>query len=152
MRAALAGLLAAGACMFAVTPAASADNVPPRRAYALRDSVGVVTHIVYYNTRYGNWPRIVAKLNELGVRHVREGIYANPAWRDWNDRYYAAVELAAAHGIRFNFGLNPPGSNTGTLDQVLGVLAGRLRHAAEAIEAPNEMDKYVGGRNWHTRL
>jgi hypothetical protein len=152
MRAALAAALAAGAVALAIAPAASADTVTPRSAPALRDSVGVATHIVYYDTAYGEWSRIVDKLDELGIRHVRDGVYANPNWRDWNERYYQAVELAAAHGIRFNFGLNPPGSKTGTVDQVLGVLAGRLRHAVESIEAPNEMDKYVGGRNWHAQL
>ncbi|MEA2331504.1 MAG: hypothetical protein QOH58_1642 [Thermoleophilaceae bacterium] len=131
-------------------PAASADVVAPKSASAFRDSVGVVTHIVYFDTAYGDWPRVVARLDELGVRHLREGIYANPApqWRDWNERYYEAVELAAARGIRFNFGMNPPGAGTGTLDQVLGVVGGRLRHAAEALEAPNEFDKYVGGPRW----
>jgi hypothetical protein len=152
MRAALAAVVAAGVVALALVPAASADTVTPRSAPALRDSVGVGTHIVYFNTAYGEWSRIVDKLDELGVRHVRDGVYANPGWRDWNERYYQAVELAAAHGIRFNFGLNPPGSNTGTLDQVLAVLAGRLRHAVQSIEAPNEMDKYVGGRNWHAQL
>jgi hypothetical protein len=154
MRAALAGLLAAGACSIAFVPAASADVVPPRSAPAFRDSVGVVTHIVYYDTAYGDWDRVVARLDELGVRHLREGIYANPTpqWRDWNERYYQAVELAAAHGIRFTFGLNPPGRGTGTVDQLLRVIGGRLRTAAEALEAPNEMDKYVGGPTWPSVL
>ena len=152
MRAALAAVLAAGVSLLMSAPAASAEVVMPKSAVALRDSVGVVTHIVYYDTAYGNWPRVVDRLDELGVRHVREGVYANPEWRDWNERYYRAVELAAAHGIRFNFGLNPPGSNTGTLDQLLAVVAGRLRNAAEALEAPNEVDKYVGGQRWPVML
>jgi len=154
MRAALAGLLVLGACCVAVAPAASAQPVTPKSASAFRDSVGVVTHSVYYDTAYGDWNRVVARLDELGVRHLREGVYANPAprWRDWNERYYRAVELAAAHGIRFTFGVNPPGAGTGTLDQVLAVVGGRLRNAAEAIEAPNEFDKYVGGRRWPSVL
>jgi hypothetical protein len=138
----------------AVVPAASADVVTPRSAPAFRDSVGVVTHIVYFDTAYGEWDRVVARLDELGVRHLREGVYANPApqWHDWNERYYQAVELAASHGMRFTFGMNPPGAGTGTLDQVLQVVGGRLRHAAEALEAPNEFDKYVGGPRWPSVL
>jgi hypothetical protein len=138
----------------AVVPAASADVVAPESAPAFHDSVGVVTHIVYYDTAYANWDRVVARLDELGVRHVREGVYANPApqWRDWNERYYRAVELAAARGIRFTFGMSPPGAGTGTLDQVLQVVGGRLRHAAVALEAPNEFDKYVGGPRWPSVL
>jgi len=154
MRVVLATLLAAGALWLATAPAANADVVAPRSAAAFSDSVGVVTHIVYYDTAYGDWPRVVAKLDELGVRHVRDGVYGNPKseWRDWNERYYRAVELAAARGIRFAFGIGPPRSRTGNLDQLIGVIGGRLRHAAEAIEAPNEFDKYVGGPGWPSVL
>ena len=117
MRAVLAGLLAAGACSLAAAPAASASPVAPRSAAAFYDSVGVSTHIVYYDTAYSDWPRIVARLQELGVRHIRDGIYANPTaqWHDWNERYYSAVQLAAAHGMRFTFVVNPPGVDTGTI-------------------------------------
>ena len=154
MRAVLAGLLAAGACSLAAAPAASASPVAPRSAAAFYDSVGVSTHIVYYDTAYGDWPRIVERLQELGVRNIRDGIYANPTqqWHDWNERYYSAVELAASRGMRFTFVVNPPGVGTGTLDQLLDVAGGRLRNAAEALEAPNEMDKYVGGARWPRAL
>jgi hypothetical protein len=154
MRAVLSGLLAAGALSMVVVPVASADPIAPKSAPAFADSVGVVTHIVYYDTAYGQWSRVVERLDELGVRHVREGVYANPSpqWRDWNERYYDAVELAAAHGIRFTFGMNRPGAETGTIDQVLNVLSGRLRNAAEALESPNEVDKYVGGPRWPSML
>jgi hypothetical protein len=154
MRAALCGLLAAGALSMAVVPAASADAIAPKSAPAFTDSVGVVTHTVYYDTAYGDWPRIVARLQELGVRHLRDGVFANPApqWRDWNERYYQAVELAAAHGMRFTFVVNSPRVGTGTLDQLLDVVGGRLRNAADALEAPNEMDKYFPGARWPREL
>ncbi len=149
MRPVLACLLAA-ACLLAGVPAASAAAVAPRSAAAFRDSVGVTTHIVYYDTAYGDWPRAVARLRELGVRHLRDGVYGNPVpqWRDWNERYYRAVELAAAHGMRFTFGMGRPGSETGTLAQLVDVVAGRLRPAVDALEAPNEFDHYVGGPRW----
>jgi hypothetical protein len=133
-------------------PMAQADVVRPASARDFRDSIGVTTHIVYYDTTYGEWPRIVAKLEELGVRHLRDGVAANPAWRDWNARYYEAVDLAAAHGMRFDFGMGEPGNPRGTLDQVVDVVAGRLRYAAEALEGPNEFDHFVGGSRWPTRL
>jgi hypothetical protein len=154
MRAALSGLLAAGALSMAVVPAASADVIAPKSAPAFTDSVGVVTHTVYYDTAYGDWPRIVERLDELGVRHLRDGVFANPApqWRDWNERYYQAVELAAAHGMKFTFVINSPSVGTGTLDQLLDVIGGRLRGAAEALEAPNEMDKYFPGARWPRTL
>ncbi len=48
--------------------------------------------------------------------------------------------------MRFTFGVGTPGRGTGTLDQLLAVVGGRLRNAAEALEAPNEFDQFVGGR------
>jgi hypothetical protein len=153
----LARLAAATCCLlasFAGSTAHAADRVQPRSADAFRDSVGVSTHIVYYSTPYGNWPLLVDRLQELGIRHLRDGTYANPGpqWRAWNERYYEAVEYAADHGLRFNFGLGSPGYQAGTLDQLIDVVAGRLRRAAEAVEGPNEFDKYVGGRRWPAKL
>ena len=154
MRAVLLRLLAAGACVLAIASPARADAVAPKSAPAFRDSVGVVTHIVYYDTAYADWSRIVARLDELGVRHLREGVYGNPSpqWRDWNERYYQAVELAADRGIRFTFGMGRPGDGGGTIEDRIRVLSGRLRHTADALEAPNEFDKYVGGPKWPSVL
>lgn len=154
MRPVLSGLLVALACQPAAAAAARADVVAPRSALAFRDSVGVVTHAGYYDTAYGDWSRVVEKLDELGVRHLRDGIYGNPAppWRAWNERYFRAVELAAARGGRFAFLMGRPGYEGGTLDQLIRVVAGRLRHAAEALEAPNEFDKFVGGPRWPSVL
>ena len=125
-------------------------SVAPRSAFALRDSIGVVTHIVYYDTAYGRWDQIVWRLAELGIKHVRDGIYANPGWRDWNERYYRAVEQAASLGIKFNYGVS--GNDFGTIDQRLAAIAGRLSGTAASIEGENEHDLFVGGDNWAARL
>ncbi|HZC14836.1 MAG TPA: hypothetical protein VE270_12525, partial [Thermoleophilaceae bacterium] len=125
-------------------------RVTPKSAFALRDSIGVVTHIVYYDTAYGDWNRIIWRLAELGIGHLREGVYANPDWRDWNERYYRAVEQAAALGIKFNFGFM--GDQTGTIDQRLAVIAGRLSGTAASIEGENEFDLFGGRENWEVEL
>jgi hypothetical protein len=153
MRAALAAALAAGACLVAAAPAASAPAVTPKSSVAFRDSVGVATHIGYYDTAYADWPRLVARLEALGVRHLRDGVYGNPSPQaaEYNRRFYESVDLAAAHGMRFTF-IMGGGGDTGTLDQLIDVVSGRLRHAVEALEAPNEVDKAVGGPRWASRL
>jgi hypothetical protein len=125
-------------------------SVTPKSSFELRDSIGVVTHIVYYDTAYGNWDKIVWRLAELGIGHVRDGVYANPGWRDWNERYYRAVEQAALLGIKFDYGVS--GDDFGTIDQRLGVIAGRLSGTAASIEGENEYDLFVGGTDWATRL
>jgi hypothetical protein len=146
-------LFALLACVFsslALTPLAGAQPQMPTSARAFANSVGVTTHIVYYDTSYGDWPRVVSALEALGVKHLRDGVYADPApqWRDWNQRYYDAVQLAAAHGLRFDFGMGQPGFQAGTLDELVAVVAGRLRAAAEALEDPNEFDLFGGMANW----
>jgi hypothetical protein len=153
MRVVRPALLAAALCLLSL-PSASYGDTPTRSAAAFHDSVGVSTHIVYYSTAYGSWEQLVARLRELGVRHLRDGTYANPVpqWRKWNERYYQAVEYAADQGMRFNFGLGNPGYEAGTLDQLVAVVGGRLRRAAEAVEGPNEFDHFVGGRRWPKRL
>jgi hypothetical protein len=154
MRAAFGGLVGALACLLVTAGPASAELVMPRSAASFRDSVGVVTHAGFGDTAYGDWPRVVDKLDELGVRHLRDGVYANPVdhRRQWNEHYYRAMELAASRGMRFTFGFAGPAYDAGTMDQLLGVVAGRLRHAAEAIEAPNEYDRFMGGPRWHSVL
>jgi hypothetical protein len=131
----------------------SAATLEPADAAAFRDSVGVNTHITYYSTAYGNWPRIVEKLDELGVDHLRDGVFANPTWGPWNERYYRAVELAAAHGKRFTLGMGAPTNWTaGTVDELVAITAGRLRGAVDALEAPNEYDIFGGTTQWPTLL
>jgi hypothetical protein len=133
---------------------AEAHVVIPKSAVAFRDSVGVATHVGYTDTAYARWPLLVSRLDELGVRHLRDGAYADgsPSARPYNDYVYRSIDLAAAHGMRFTFLMGGAHGETGTLDELVRVVAGRLRHATEALEAPNEFDKYVGGRRWAARL
>jgi hypothetical protein len=54
--------------------------------------------------------------------------------------------------MRFNFIVGRPGNPAGTLDELLDVAGGRLRHATEALEQPNEVDHFHGTRGWASRL
>jgi hypothetical protein len=135
-----------------MAPAAGAQPVMPKSAGAFQNSVGVNTHIVYFDTAYGDWSRIVSALDELGVKHLRDGVYANPSpqWHDWNEAYYARVELAARHGLKFDLGFSGPGPRgaAGTSKQLLAVIRDRLRGAVDALEAPNEFDRYGLMAQW----
>jgi len=149
----LTSVLTSLACVLSPTCVAQAE--PARSGAAFRDSVGVNTHIVYYDTPYADWGRIVGKLEELGVRHLRDGLYANPApqWRSWNERYYRSVEFAGARGMKFTFGLGRPGDDFGSLTDKAAVLRDRLLPHAAAVESANEYDNVDGGRlNWPQEL
>ena len=143
-------LLASTVCLLCCVPVAGAE-VSVSTAGAFRNSVGVDTHLTFANTAYGDWPRLVAALNDLGVTHVSDSVYGNPApsWGWVNGYFQNAVELAAGHGIRFAFQMGKPGYQGGTIDQLVSVLSGPLRNAVEAVEAPNGFAP--PGPNWASR-
>jgi hypothetical protein len=138
------------ACALAA-PACKSDerSATPVSAGAFHDSVGVVIHMNYWDTVYGQPDRIADSLADLGVGHVRDGVYstADPAW---NDTLYRNLASVAARGIKFDylFALAP---TSGTIPERLGVIADRLPGTADAIEGPNEPDLYEEG-DWAPRL
>ena len=146
-------VLASG-CLLAGAPAASAASMTPKTAAGFRDSVGVNTHVSYFDTAYGNWPAIVQRLDELGIDHLRDGAFGNPAssWTGWNARYFGDIDLAVAHGKRFDFVMGAPNYGGGSLNDLATAVDGRLHTAAEALEGPNEFDIQGGTPNWTTPL
>ena len=148
----LLAVAAASAVGLALPTSAQGEQMPAHSAAHFRDSIGVNTHATYYDTAYGDWPRVVDKLDELGITHLRDGAFANPEWGEWNERFYRAVELAGARGLRFTLGMGEPNFAGGTLDQLIGAVGGRLRNAVAALEGPNEYDLYHAGPNWDDEL
>jgi hypothetical protein len=124
-------------------------GVTPVSADAFRNSVGVSIHMNYWDTVYGQADRVAGALADLGVRHVRDGMWHSTV-RDWNRRLYDQQAIVARRGMKFTYGfdLRP---TSGTVSQRLGVIAGRLAGTAEAIEGPNEPDLFEGG-DWVARL
>ena len=109
-----------GALLMAAAPAASAHAVTPKSAPAFRDSVGVVTQSSTTTpptaTGRGSWPAARSWASATCATACTPTV---AEWRDWNERYYRAVDLAAAHGMRFTFVMGGPGGATGTLDQLV---------------------------------
>jgi hypothetical protein len=120
----------------------SAQSVVPLGAGGFYNSVGVDTHLTFANTAYGDWPRLVSALQELGVKHLSDGAYGNPApsWSWFNGLFDSRVEWAVSHGMRFAFEMGKPGYQGGSIAQLVSVMSGPLRNSIEAIEDPNEFD------------
>ena len=130
-----------------VTP--SADAATPRlaSAAAFRDSVGVGTHPSYYDTPYGQWNRVVARLRELGVHHIRGSFFASGN-AGWNARQAENFRTAFAAGIRVNVVLDLRCSPSGRIDPCLSGMKAELpRGSVESVEWPNEHDLF-GGPGW----
>jgi hypothetical protein len=106
------------------------------------DSVGVVTHLSYVDTAYGRTADVLAKLRELGVRHIREA--APPPVGQLAD----ALRQARAVGLKATVGTGDVGVDPAqTVRDSLGVLG----DAVAAFEAPNELDN-SGDPAWAAKL
>jgi hypothetical protein len=114
-----------------------ASAAPARSAGAFADSVGVNTHIIYDDTAYGDFNTVRARLKELGVRHIRDGICGTCVWQ-W-ERY----EALATDGIRLNAGAGWPNATTQQRTDALAAMR-RLAPMIETIEGANEWDLFSG--------
>jgi len=135
-------LAAAGAALLGALPGtASADTA--RSADAFVDSVGVNTHVIYDDTAYGRFDLVRARLRELGVRHIRDGVCASCHWQ--HDR----LNTLAADGIKANLGVGRPGDD---MTANLTAIRTKLKGAVESIEGLNEWDLFSGrSASWVTQ-
>ncbi len=154
VRCAVAGLLAiAGACggpargllpvpgsANAAAPGAIAPVVP-MAADAFVDSIGVNTHLDAYLAGPGRYALAAQRMKELGVRHVRDGIFPGQTAHENRDerRFFAAT------GARM-MGLvdcpKPLGYFPGaqTPPRVIRAFDAAVGNAIELLEGPNEPD------------
>lgn len=122
--------------------AVSKARVKPVAARDFADSVGVNIHLTYRTTPYGDFERVLSSLEDLGVRHVRDGLVVGRP--DQEER----LNRLADAGIRSTLIMGAPKVDT-VADQI-AVLERNLR-VAEAIEGPNEYD-VAGDPNWAPAL
>ncbi len=108
--------------------AVKAAPVPAKSAEAVVESIGVNLHLGYDDRVYNEFPRIKAGLQNLGIRHYRDGL-ENPAFKQHiKDRHN---DLGRA-GIRGTFLAGLP------IDQVLAS-ANLVADSLEAFEGQNEI-------------
>ena len=123
------------AVALALAPAA-AHSATPMDARGFWDTVGVNTHVHYDDTVYGNYPLLKAKLQELGVRHVRDGI--DPSHRQWTYDRFNDLAAAGIKSTLISCRLVPGGWQG--LDEDVSDAKNKIRGAVEALEGTNEPD------------
>jgi hypothetical protein len=109
-----------------------------RSAYEFTNSIGVNTHINYFDTTYGDFPLLERELKAIGILHLRDGIHLQNS--GYNEALYARWIQLGKLGIRFDAVLDPrnnlPPLTAAVLENV-NALAG---DTIEAFEGPNEFD------------
>lgn len=110
----------------------------PRSAYDFVNSIGVNTHLNYFDRLYGNFPLVERELKSIGIRHLRDGVHLQNA--AYNATLYARWIQLGDLGIRFDAVLDPR-SNLGTLNTaLLDTVDSLAGHTIESFEGPNELD------------
>jgi hypothetical protein len=146
VRAALACALGAG-CL--ASPAWAQSRTVS--AAAFHDSVGVAASSTYFDTSYGRWDQVVARLSELGVGHVRGGVYFSDT-ADWNAAHQGNLRALTAAGIRLHLIVNRDCSFDRVIDRCLDVARAALPPGSvDAIEWDDELDR-TNASGWPDRL
>ena len=107
------------------------------------DSIGVGTHLNYFDTAYGRLPEVIARLRELGVRQIREAAPTD------GGAHAAALRAVRDAGLKATLGYGDPNVDpAGWVEQSVAVIG--ADHIA-GLEAPNELDntQYF---DWPARL
>ena len=119
-------------------PTARLSSETAQSAFDFVNSIGVNTHLNYFDRTYGNFQLVERELKSIGIRHVRDGVHLVNA--DYNKAVYDRWSQLGSIGVRFDAVLDPRsalGTLTGDkLDQV-EKLAG---DTIESFEGPNELD------------
>ncbi len=142
-----AALLAVITLILVSTSTARSAPARAKSADAFVDSIGVNTHMNYFDTAYNNYPLIKRKLETLGVRHARDKAHLGSS--DYNSAVYGRYRnLYNSTGIKFNLMVDPRNLGLRSVDQRkvanIKALAGS---SLESLEGPNEYD-VSGAGNW----
>jgi hypothetical protein len=131
--------LCAALVVLAVTPrAASAETA--RSADAFVDSVGVNTHVIYDDTAYHDFASVRARLQELGIRHIRDGICGTCGWQ------FTRYQALASDGIKLDALMADPRKDATARAQNVSEVK-RLGSMIASVEGANEWDN-SGSPTW----
>ena len=119
-------------------PTARRSSETAQSAFDFVNSIGVNTHLNYFDRTYGNFQLVERELKSIGIRHVRDGVHLVNA--DYNKAVYDRWSQLGSIGVRFDAVLDPRsalGTLTGDkLDQVEKLAGDKI----ESFEGPNELD------------
>lgn len=110
-------------------------------ADAFVSSIGVSIHLPYTDTAYARQTELIARLRELGLRHIRDGM---PLGRAPLVQGLPALRAAGIHATLVGEIDRDPNASVAESVAVMG-------GAIDAFEAPNELDN-SGAPDWAAQL
>ena len=116
------------------TPYPSEPFVAARSAREFGDTVGVNTRFAWIDTSYGKYDILQARLRELGVRHVHDGLCPACTYQ------VSMIKRLAADGIKSELGVGDLRGGSTQMQAALASIKGPLRGAVDGVAAPNEPD------------
>ncbi len=139
--------LAAISALLMLAPGTAGAATQAREADSVVESIGVNTHLGYTDTPYNNFSTVRQRLQELGIRYIRDGVSLN------RSDVYSRLRTLAGDGIHLNVIAGDPLMrwNYGTIDQQLDMIQKELGSSVISIEGPNEYD-LQGDPNWASVL
>ncbi|XGV94847.1 MAG: PA14 domain-containing protein [Leptolyngbya sp. BL-A-14] len=125
-----------------VSTLAFATGEPAKSASAFVDSIGVNTHIRYYDTTYGNYALVKQSLLDLGIHHIRDG-GSDPTWiQHINElgslgiKSTLVIDPNIGIGPDASYDIKPPGYT------VANFVKNLVSTGVEAVEILNEFDLF----------
>ena len=125
-----------------VSTLAFATGEAAKSANAFVDSIGINTHLRYYDTAYGNYPLIKQSLLDLGIHHIRDG-GSDPTWiQRINElgslgiKSTLVIDPNIGIGPDASYDIKPPGYT------VLNFVKNLVSTGVEAVEILNEFDMF----------
>jgi hypothetical protein len=113
-------------------------------ARAFGDSVGVNARLTWLDTSYGDFPTLRARLRELGVRRISDGLCPTCEYQ------IERLQLLAVDGVKANLGIGWLSGGTDTIGPGVQALRARLRDSVVAVSGVNEPD-VSGLPDWVSR-
>lgn len=125
------GAVAAVTLFSADDPEKLADAPAAKSASEFVDSVGVNVHLNYYDTSYAEYEKWSKLLEELGIRHIRDGLVLG------DEVYVERLRRLGSAGVRASLIVS---EDRGPADASVALAAGALRGTVATLEGPNEPD------------
>ena len=152
------GLVACAAALGAAGTGAATANADTNStqataatAPAFRQTIGVNAAPSWLDSPYGEWPRIVSRIREMGATNIR-AVAPISTNEGWNRAVWGRINDAVDAGLKFNFLLSYDCSMGGPVSQCIDALRTRVpASGVVSVEWPNEAD-HQKDPNWVARV